>query len=251
VPKLPQDAASLLRYERAYLVLASLFVVMLVLTNVIGAKLFMSPFDPAWALTTGILTYPITFLCTDLVSEVWGQRRADFMVLLGFLMSLAMLAVLQLAMGLPPHEAWASGGLYTDGWSAGPGLTTGTGTEGYDYAYASVFSVSGTLLFGSMLAYAVAQLTDNRLFHFFRRLTNGKHLWLRNNGSTLISQAIDTAIVNSILFYYGFGMEFWLGVEIMLTIYFHKVLLAALDTPFIYLGVAWLKRYLRLEEVEP
>ena len=70
------------RYERIYLVLAASFVTMLVLTNIIGIKLFRSPFDPEFALTTGILTYPATFLFTDLVSEIYGKRRADFMVAL-------------------------------------------------------------------------------------------------------------------------------------------------------------------------
>ena len=69
------------------------------------------------------------------------------------------------------------------------------------------------------------------------------HSWLlRNNASTWVSQLVDTAIVNSILFYLGFGMEFWQGVGIMVTIYLHKVLLAALDTPLIYLGVWWVRR---------
>ena len=90
-----------------------------------------------------------------------------------------------------------------------------------------------------MLAYLCAQLTDNYMYHFWKRLTDGKHLWLRNNGSTWISQLVDTAVVNSILFYGGFGMEFWTGVGIMFTIYWHKLLIAALDTPVIYAGV-WL-----------
>ena len=72
------------RYERVYLVLASCFVTVLVLTNVVGIKLFRSPVDPEFALTTGILTYPLTFLFTDLVSEVYGKKRADFMVVMGF-----------------------------------------------------------------------------------------------------------------------------------------------------------------------
>jgi hypothetical protein len=224
--------------------LASTFVVLLVLTNIVGTKLFMSPFDPAWALTTGIVTYPFTFLVTDLVSEIYGKKRADFMVLLGFAMSLLMMLILQIALVVPSHEAWASSGYFLDGWVAGPEGATGTAVEGYQYAFESVFALNSLLLVGSMLAYACAQLTDNWLYHFWKNLTNGKHLWLRNNGSTWVSQLVDTAIVNSILFYLGFGMEFWLGVEIMVTIYLHKILIAALDTPLIYLGVALLRRYI-------
>jgi hypothetical protein len=235
------------RYEQAYLLLASAFSVLLVLTNVVGTKLFTAPlYDAAstllfflpkdnngFALTTGILTYPLTFLITDLVSEVYGKKRADFMVLIGFLMSLLMLAVTQASMWVPAHPYWVP-----------PGDAAFYPTLGeYQKAFESVFSLNGVLLIGSMLAYAAAQFTDNWLFHFWKRLTRGRHLWLRNNGSTIVSQLVDTAIVNSILFYLGFGWDFWQGVQVMLVIYCYKVVIALLDTPFIYLGV-WLFRWL-------
>ncbi len=225
------------RYERTYLVLATAFAVTLVLTNIIGIKLFPSPFNSEWALTTGIITYPLTFLITDVVSEVYGRRRADFMVVLGFFMSLLMLGITQLAMRLPPHPFWvpADGGFYDS-------------LDGYQHAFESVFSLNGVLLFGSMLAYLCAQLTDNYLFHFWKRLTKGKHLWLRNNGSTVVSQLVDTIVVNSILFYLGFGWELWQGVTVMATIYLHKIILAIIDTPLIYLGVYVAKRMIYADE---
>ncbi|MEO0602681.1 MAG: queuosine precursor transporter [Myxococcota bacterium] len=218
--------------ERLYLVLATAFAVVLVLTNIIGIKLFPSPFNSEWALTTGILTYPLTFLITDIVSEVYGKRRADFMVLVGFIMSLVMLAVTQLAMRVPPHPIWVPlvNPFYPD-------------VEGYQHAFESVFSLNGVLLFGSMLAYMCAQLTDNFVFHAIKRATDGKYLWLRNNGSTMVSQLVDTIVVNSILFYLGFGWEFWQGVTVMATIYLHKLVLAWLDTPLIYLGVYLVRRF--------
>lgn len=220
-------------YERVYLCLASAFVVLLVLTNIIGIKLFQAPFYPEFALTTGILTYPLTFLVTDVVSEVYGKRRADFMVAIGFVMSLVMIGVMQLAVWVPPHPFWvpAENAFYAS-------------AAEYQHAYESVFSLQGLLLMGSMSAYLCAQLCDNYLYHFWKRLTKGRHLWLRNNGSTMVSQLVDTAIVNSILFYLGFGMEFWTGVGIMATIYVYKMCLAALDTPLIYLGVYLTKRLL-------
>lgn len=234
-------------YERVYLLLAATFAVLLVLTNIIGIKLFYAPayeltstvlfFIPAsdagFALTTGIITYPLTFLVTDIVSEIYGKKRADFMVLLGFLMSLLMLGITQIAMRVPPHPYWVpADGAFFDT------------VQGYQNGFESVFSLNGFLLVGSMLAYGAAQLTDNYLYHFYKRLTKGRHLWLRNNGSTLVSQMVDTAIVNSILFYLGFGWGFWQGVEVMMTIYFYKLMIALLDTPLIYLGVWLLKRIL-------
>jgi uncharacterized integral membrane protein (TIGR00697 family) len=250
VADLAVDKQNYALFERVYLILAATFAVLLVLTNIIGMKLFSAPFYEwtssvlffiprdanGFALTTGILTYPATFLVTDIVSEIYGKRRADFMVLLGFLMSLVMLSVTQVAMRVPPHPYWVpiEGAFYDS-------------ADGYQHAFESVFSLSGVLLFGSMLAYAVAQLTDNWLYHFYKRLTRGRHLWLRNNGSTMVSQLVDTAIVNSILFYVGFGWGFWQGVQVMMTIYFYKLLIAALDTPLIYAGVYLVRRLLQSE----
>jgi uncharacterized integral membrane protein (TIGR00697 family) len=214
------------RREKIFLVLASAFVVVLVLTNVIGVKLFQAPFNPEFALTTGILTYPLTFLITDIVSEVYGKKRADFMVAVGFGMSVLMMVILMVAVAVPPHDYWVApvNPYYAD-------------AAGYQHAYTSVFALNGILLFGSMSAFLCAQLTDNWLFHRLRRWTGGRHLWLRNNGSTWISQLVDTIVVNSILFYIGFGMDFMVGVEIMVTIYLYKVAIAAMDTPFVYLGI--------------
>ncbi|HCP46974.1 MAG TPA: hypothetical protein DIU15_13085 [Deltaproteobacteria bacterium] len=273
------DARAYSRYERIYLVLAATFVTTLVLTNIIGIKLFRAPFNPEFALTTGIITYPITFLITDIVSEIWGKKRANFMVFLGFFMSLLMLAIVQIAVHVSPHPYWApgEGGFFADLASAGPGATLDTGetahelvrvTGGnpvatretvapvmaYQHAFDSVFALNGLLLFGSMLAYLVAQLIDVRLYHFWKKLTKGRHLWLRNNGSTWVSQLVDTAIVNSILFYLGFKMDFMVGVQIMVTIYLYKLVIAAIDTPLIYLGVYITKRLLGVQwadEVDP
>jgi len=249
VANLGVDERGYSRYERMYLVLAGCFITVLVLTNVIGIKLFQSPLywddkGVGFALTTGILTYPLTFLFTDVVSEIYGKKRADFMVLMGFMMSLLMLGITQLAVMVPAHPVWTHAVPYfADGWRASADAIPATGLEGYQHAFESVFALQGILLFGSMLAYLCAQLTDNYLYHLIKRLTKGRHLWLRNNGSTWISQLVDTAIVNSILFYWGFGMEFWLGFSIMVTIYLHKILLAALDTPLIYLVVWGVRRY--------
>lgn len=239
------------RSERIYLLLAASFAVVLVLTNIIGIKLFQAPlygvfskilfFLPedtnGFALTTGILTYPLTFLITDIVSEIYGKKRADFMVVVGFLMSMLMLGIVQLALFVQPHPYWVPPvePFYPD-------------ADGYQHAFRSVFALNGVLLFGSMLAYLCAQLTDNYLYHFWKRLTKGKHLWLRNNGSTMISQLVDTAVVNSILFYIGFGMDFAVGAGIMVTIYVYKVCLAMIDTPLIYLGVYIVRRLLEGEE---
>lgn len=226
--------------EVLFLVLASAFSVLLVLTNIVGVKLFLTPWRED-TLTTGIITYPLTFWLTDVVSEIWGKRRANFMVLVGFGMSLLMLIVVQTALHVTGSDAWVAEGNAFGYTSVGE----------YQNAYDSVFSVNGILLLGSMLAYMTAQLWDVKVYHMIKRWTKGRYLWVRNNGSTMTSQLIDTAIVNSILFYWGLGMEFLPGVKIMVTIYVYKMILAAIDTPLIYLGVYWVKRYLGLQDQQP
>ena len=112
-------------------------------------------------LTSGILTYPLTFLLTDLVSEIWGRRRANMMVIFGFVMSLMMLGILQMAVHLSPSPYWTQ---------------TGFGLDDADQmqnAFSAVFANPGVLLGASMCAYMVAQLFDVRLYHFWRRVTRG------------------------------------------------------------------------------
>ncbi len=259
-------------YERLYVVLSSLFVATLLLTNIIGTKLFVIPvlgFAQAWlgtklVLTSGILTYPITFLLTDLVSEIWGKKRADFMVFLAFFISFIMLLVIAAAKALPGAEAWQVSSplaaffhpqyhIYNEA-----GELLGARQEAAQAAFSFTFDAPGLLLFSSMLAYLTAQLLDNFLFHFWKRLSQGRHLWLRNNASTWISQLADTFIVNSIFLHFYWGMSWYSSspdmpvtiLQVILGAYGCKVLIAMLDTPLIYLGAYFCKRLLRVRQAK-
>ncbi len=232
------------RAHACYSFLAALFVVVLVLTNIIGTKLFVifPNGGPAWlmegkpvTLTSGIITYPLTFLLTDIVSEIWGHRRAGRMVIWGFVMSLMMLAVLQIAIALPPSPIWSLERL---------GFPTGESMQG---AFSATFANPAILIFASMLAYLVAQLLDVRLYHLWWKVTGGRHMWIRNNGSTMISQLVDTAIVNGIFLHFGLGLEAPDVIAIIVAVYLCKVALAITDTPLIYLGRWILERLLGIE----
>ena len=179
------------------------------------------------------------------MSEIYGKKRADFMVVVGFLMSLLMLALVQLAMRVPPHMYWVPmEGAYFDS------------VEGYQHAFESVFALNGVLLFGSMTAYLCAQLTDNYLYHFWKRLTDGKHLWLRNNGSTLVSQLVDTVAVILITHFLAKGLPIEQSEPLwpqLLTFigagYTFKLTVALVDTVPFYWGAKRLGRYLRIHPV--
>ena len=258
-------APELSRSDKAYVFLSCFFVGILMLTNIIGTKLFVlavpAPaqwiWGPSLVLTSGIISYPLTFLLTDMVSELWGKRRADLMVFIGFLLSLLMLLIISLAKALPPADIWQIGAQHADFFHPehyirnASGEILGVDSQAAQAAFSFSFEAPGLLLFASMLAYLSAQLLDNYLFHFWRRLTHGRHLWLRNNASTWVSQLIDTTIVNGIFLYFYWQMP-WIEtstqkpVSILQVIFFTytcKVLIACCDTPLIYLGSWTLRRF--------
>jgi len=224
--------------ESTYSLLVAIFAAILVLTNIIGVKIFtFAPdifpnglFGNSITLTTGIITYPLTFLITDIVSEIYGEKKATRMVFLGFIVSIISLFFIQLAVFLPGSNVWINSDL---------GYNT---VQEMQNAYESVFTLPGILIVASMTAYLVAQVVDVKIFHFLKRITSGKHLWLRNNLSTSVSQLIDTIIVNSIFLYIGLGLSFNIIFQIIVTTYVFKIIIALIDTPIVYLVVNLLKK---------
>jgi uncharacterized integral membrane protein (TIGR00697 family) len=207
------------RYELIFAGFMAVFVTFVVLTNTVGVKLFTVG---GRTLPVSILWYPITFLITDIVSEIYGARRARFLVITGFAMSLLLLAASLLGIALPAADVYPLGS-----------------------DYRNIFGPVWRLLFASMAAYLLAQMIDVRLFHFWKRVTAGRHLWLRNNGSTMISQFVDSVTVNVIFLWRNpavFDGAFGDLAEIIVGVYLVKVLIAAVDTPFCYLGVRWVER---------
>ena len=216
------------KYDFVFLVLSGFFVASLILANATVFKFIdiPLPFVGLATISVGVLPYPITFLCTDLISELYGKKRADSVVLIGFLVSLYMLAMLQIGGALPVSRLQ---------------------DESIQGHFAAVFGQSTRAIFASMAAYLLAQLVDVRLYHFWRRLTGDRHLWLRNNASTMLSQLIDTTAVVVILFY---GVWEWAQIgAVILASYVYKLLVAAADTPLMYAGT-WLFRRVKAESRE-
>jgi uncharacterized PurR-regulated membrane protein YhhQ (DUF165 family) len=150
----------------------------------------------------GVILYSSIFFATDLLSEKYGRKEAQRAVLLGFFVS---------AFALSVHEATVT-----------------------------LFDYTPRFVFGSLLAYLISQSFDVWVFHRIRDATNGRHLWLRNTGSTLLSQAIDTLI---------YGLVVWWGLVDLVTAlqlagakYVFKFTIAVIDTPFIYLACRWKAR---------
>ncbi len=203
-----------------FLVLAAIFISSLVACNLIFQKFFTwTPFGLyTFEISVGILPYPVTFLVTDIISELYGRRRANWVVFSGFVASLFVMGIVMLANAVP-QTAWSP----VD-----------------DETFGRVFGLFGPAVFASMSAYLAAQFIDIRVFHFWKRLTKGKHLWLRNNGSTIVSQLVDTAAVLLLLCLAGVIAWDRFG-GLLLNGFLFKVLVALFDTPLFYLAVLLLK----------
>jgi uncharacterized integral membrane protein (TIGR00697 family) len=235
------------RREWVFLVVSGLFLGSLTMLNVLGLTRFIdlsfSVFgtDVPMPLAVGVLPYPITFLCTDIISEVYGRKRASNVVWVGFVLNLWVAFILWLGGVLPPEVA----------------LDPSTGLPPLGAEGALFFQVQ-QLAFGSvvasMAAYLLAQLCDVHLFHFWKKLTHGDHLWLRNNASTMVSQFVDSFAVMTITHFYAAGLpvdpcwplwpQLW---KFILAGYVFKLVCAALDTIPLYFLVRWLSRFLEID----
>lgn len=197
--------------EQFYIFLSAIFIASLVTCNLIANKFVTVDLGfKVFIVSAGILPYPLTFLVTDLISELYGQKKANLVVFSGFVASMFVLLFL-----------WLGGQ-----FNAIPSSIVN------DDIYNSVFQNAWRIIAASMIAYLFAQFIDVRIFHFWKRLTNGKHLWLRNNGSTIASQLVDTTLVVIILF-----VGVWESDQIISAIidgWLFKMLMAAIDTPIIY-----------------
>lgn len=213
--------------DQFYLVLSGIFIASLVTCNLIANKFVSVDLGfKVFIVSAGILPYPLTFLVTDLISELYGQKKANLVVFSGFVASVFVLIFLWLG-----SQFSAISGSIVD-----------------DITYDSVFQNAWRLIAASMVAYLFAQFVDVRIFHFWKRLTKGKHLWLRNNGSTIASQLIDTTLVVCILF-----VGVWESDQIYSAIldgWLFKMLMAFIDTPIIYGVIHLLKGKIDIAELK-
>ncbi|MCP4149829.1 MAG: queuosine precursor transporter [bacterium] len=197
--------------QNALNILTSLFVGSLVIASVLASKLItvFGLFVPA-----GVLAYSVTFACTDIVSETYGKEAANRMVFGGFIALLVVLGLVQLGLIWPPAPFWKHG-----------------------EAFKTILGGTSRIIIGSVVAYVVSQYHDVWMFHLLRKKTNGKHLWLRNNASTIVSQFIDSVIFVTIAFY---GVhEIW---HIVWGQWVIKILIGIIDTPVVYGVSGWIKK---------
>jgi len=215
--------------DSLYLVLAAIFIASLVSCNLIFQKFFTwNPFGLFnFEISVGILPYPITFLVTDLISEIYGAKRANRVVTAGLIASIFVLGVVSLA----------------------DSSTATSWSPVSNEEFSKVFGLTTVSVGASMAAYLAAQYIDIRLFHFWKRVTHGKHLWIRNNFSTITSQFVDTALVVGLLCTVG-AIEWSRFGELLFAGWLFKAIIAAFDTPFLYVFTWVIRKHFGLAPAE-
>ena len=196
--------------------LLGLFVGSLILANTIGTKI-TTLFGVR--VSVGIFFVPVLFLVTDVIGEVYGRREANKFVVISLVMLIITLGMTALAIILPANPTW-----------------------GKQAAFASIFGSSLRMIFASIVAFIMSQFHDVWSFDFWKRKTGGKHLWIRNNASTIVSQLIDTTVFMFIAFYMltpKFTVSFI--VSLIIPYWLFKAAFSLADTPLCYLVVKWLE----------
>ncbi|MCK4260122.1 MAG: queuosine precursor transporter [Halanaerobiales bacterium] len=198
--------------EKSFSFLSTLFVILIVISNIVASKIITigGMFVPA-----AVVFYAITFALTDTISEVWGKERCKFVVKMGLGVSLLTAILIKVAILLPPAPFYQN-----------------------QDSYALILGGSIRITSAGLIAYIISQFHDIWAFAFWNKITKGKQLWLRNNASTLVSQLIDTVIFITLAFY-GTGMPI---VNMIVSQYIIKAIIAILDTPVVYLLVSLFKK---------
>lgn len=229
------------RKQQLYLILSAIFLTNALVAEFAGVKIFslekllglmpaQLPFFGGqkldFNLSVGVVIWPLVFIVSDLINEYFGRdgvRKISFIT--AGMIAWAFLIVLT-GTGLPPANFWL-----------GLNNTDPAGNSfDINFAYTSIFRAGMGIIVGSLIAFLVSQLIDAYTFHYLKKLTGHKKLWLRATGSTIISQLIDSFIILFIAFYLLGNWSMQQVLQVGLVQYTYKVLLAILLTPLIYLA---------------
>lgn len=205
--------------DTVYVVLAGIFITNAIVAELIGGKLI--DVGPA-VMSIGILPWPIVFITTDLINEYFGEKGVRKLSIITACLIAYTFIVLFFAMKLPST-----------------GISSVSTTQ-----FNAVFGQSQLIIVGSIVAFLVSQLIDVSIFHFVKKRTGNKMIWLRSTGSTAISQLFDSFIVLGIAFWLPGIMDTKTFFISAITGYSVKLIIAVLMTPMIYLGHALIEKYI-------
>ena len=214
-----------------YVILSGIFISCLITCNLIFLKFFnleinFFKIEFTFIQSVGLLAYPITFLITDVISEIYGQKKANFVVISGVISSIIILGIIYLAQIVPADNE----------------------SPVDDKTFKLVFGEFGVAMAASLFTYLVCQLIDIRIFHFWKKVTKGKHLWIRNNLSTIFSQCIDTFLILYLLMTLSDFPNNWLELKnLFINGFLFKICVAIIDTPIIYVCVIIIRKVFKLK----
>jgi uncharacterized integral membrane protein (TIGR00697 family) len=191
-------------------------------------------------LSVGVLIWPVVFVFSDIINEYFGKvgvKRISFIT--AGMIAYAFIIIL-IWTGMPPADFWLKLN----------GLDSLGRPFDINYAYSTIFRAGLGIIVGSLTAFLVSQLVDVYVFHFLRKLTGHKYLWLRATGSTVVSQVIDSFVILFIAFYFLGNWSLEQVFRVGLIQYLYKISLAIALTPVIYLVHTIIDRYLGKETSE-
>lgn len=237
------------RREIVFILLSGLFIGTLAMLNILGITRLIDLSFTLFGLKVpftvfvGVLPYPITFLCTDLISEFFGRQRANYVVWTGFVLNLWVIFILWVGGVLPPSPVFTPDTGFPD-----------PGTSDYIFFQLRQYAFSATA--ASMIAYLAAQFIDVHIFHYLKKISHGKKLWLRNNGSTLTSQLVDSLAVVFITFTFTNAIRVPDNLSttrylliLILSNYVFKMIAALVDTIPFYAAVRFFTKYLKIDPI--
>lgn len=231
-----------------FLVLSGIFISNALLAELIGVKIFSGEalFDLPGAqlnilgskldfnLTAGVIIWPVVFVTTDIINEYFGKQGVKKITLLTVILILYAFLVITIVTGLPPAQFWIQ--------------LNNTDPQGnpfnIDFAFNSIYRQGLGIIIGSLVAFLVSQFLDATVFHWLRKYTGSKKIWLRATGSTLVSQLIDSLVVLFIAFYVFGNWSMELVLSVAAINYIYKFCVAILLTPVLYFAHYVIDRYL-------
>lgn len=224
-----------------FVVLSGIFLTNAILAELIGVKIFslesILGFAPAqirllgdfkldFNLTAGVIIWPVVFITTDIINEYFGKQGVKRISYLTVIFIAYIFIIIWFVTDLPPAQFWLELN------SAAPG---GNSFD-INFAFSKIFRQGSGIIIGSITAFLLSQLVDVYIFHFLRRFTGSKKLWLRAQGSTLVSQLIDSFLVLYIAFYLLGNWSFSQVISVGIINYLYKFTVAIILTPLLYLA---------------
>ena len=226
------------KLNKIFIVLSGIFITNAIIAEILGTKIFDIFVLKEFSLSVGVIIWPVVFITTDIINEYFGKKGVKRISYFTIILILYVFLVIFLSTKLSPNTYWMDINKIDD-----------LGNPfNINFAYNIIFLQSTGIIVGSVIAFLIAQLLDVFIFQKIKKITNGKFIWLRATGSTLISQFIDSFVVLIIAFYFlapeGKTWSINQVLNVGIDNYTFKFIVAILITPLIYLSHYIIDSYL-------